>query len=81
MRLAWCSDPQHSESVASRWQCGSRTYLGVVAWVEFLRHWGDVLSQELEPLFLKANLVHVDVHSGDVLIAAGKTLVLQFRTK
>lgn len=51
-------------------------YLWVVPWIQFLRHWGDVLSQELEPLLLEADLVHVDVHGGDVLIAASQTLVL-----
>lgn len=53
-----------------------RFYLGVVSGVELLGDWGDVVLQELQPLLFVADLVHVDVHGGDVLVAAGETLVL-----
>lgn len=57
------------------------TYLWIVPRVEFFGDRDDVLSEELQPLLLKANLVHVDIHGGDVLIASGQTLVLDTNTQ
>lgn len=50
---------------------------GVVAGVELLRHGGDVLHQELVPLPLKADLVHVDVDGRHVFVAALDAAVLE----
>lgn len=60
---------------------GSGPYLGVVSRIEFFGDGGDVLSEELEPLLLKAGLVHVDIHRRDVLVASGQTLVLYTNTQ
>lgn len=53
-----------------------RAHPGVVAWVEFLRHGGDVLHQELVPLPLKVDLVHVDVDGWHVFVATLDAVVL-----
>lgn len=55
-------------------------YLGVIARIEFFSDWDNVLFEEFEPLLLKADLVHVGVHSGDVFITTGQTLVLNTNT-
>lgn len=57
------------------------TYLWIVARVQFFGDRGDVLSEELQPLLLEADLVHVDIHGGDILIASGQTLVLDTNTQ
>lgn len=54
----------------------SGSYLWEVSGVQLLRDGGDVVLQELEPLLLEADLVHVDVHGRHVLVAAGEPLVL-----
>ena len=46
-------------------------YLGVVTGIQFFSHRYDVVFEELEPLFLEADLVHVNVNGGHVLIASG----------
>lgn len=58
-----------------------QTHPGVVARVELLCHGCDVLHQELVPLPLKGDLVHVDVDSGDVFIAALDAIVLEVTTE
>lgn len=54
-----------------------QTHPGVVARVELLSHGGDVLHQELVPLPLEGDLVHVDVNGGHVFIAALDAVVLE----
>ncbi len=63
------------------WSVESALYLGVIARIEFFSDWDNVLFEEFEPLLLKADLVHVDVHSWDVFITAGQTLVLNTNTQ
>lgn len=52
-------------------------YPGVVARIEFLSDRGNIIFEELEPLLLKADLVHVDIHSWDIFITASQTLILE----
>lgn len=58
-----------------------QTHPGVVARVELLCHGRDVLHQELVPLPLEGDLVHVDVDSGDVFIATLDAVVLEMTTE
>lgn len=58
-----------------------QTHPGVVARVELLRQGRDVLHQELVPLPLEGDLVHVDVDSGNVFIAALDAVVLETTTE
>lgn len=53
------------------------SYPGVVARIEFLSDRGNIIFEELEPLLLKADLVHVDIHSWDIFITASQTLILE----
>lgn len=55
-------------------------YLGVVSRIEFFGDRNDVLFEEFEPLLLEADLIHVNVHSGNVFITTGQTLVLNTNT-
>lgn len=54
-----------------------QTHPGVVTRVQLLCHGGDVLHQELVPLPLEGDLVHVDVNSGHVFITTLDTGVLE----
>lgn len=47
-------------------------HLGVVAWEQTLGHGSHICPQQLQPLVLIANLLHVDVHGGHVLIASSQ---------
>lgn len=51
-------------------------YLWVISRVEFLGDGRNVLFQELQPLLFKFNLVHVDVHSWNVLVSTSQTFIL-----
>lgn len=51
-------------------------YLWVVAWVKFLCDWDNVVLQELKPLPLKLDLVHVNVYCGHIFITSSQTLIL-----
>ena len=59
------------------WLPSRPAHPGVVAGVELLCHGRDVLHQELVPLPLKADLVHVDVDGGHVFVAALDAAVLE----
>lgn len=65
-----------NECVQTLW-CFEGPHLGVVARVHLLCDGRDVLQQELVPLLLKVDLVHVDVDGGHVLVAALDPRVLR----
>lgn len=44
--------------------------LGVVSREDLQRDWGDELSEEVQPLFFKTDLFHVDIVGGNGLVAA-----------
>lgn len=68
------SQPLHP--LPSAWLPPSHAHPGVVAGVELLRHGGNVLHQELVPLPLKVDLVHVDVNGRHVFVATLDAVVL-----
>lgn len=70
------ASPNHTHPTPSSLLHPRRTHPGVVARVEFLRHGGDVLHQELVPLPLKVDLVHVDVNGWHVFVATLDAVVL-----
>ena len=53
------------------------THLTEVTGVNFGCQGRHILLQEVEPLFLEPNLIHVDVISWHILVSPGQTLVLQ----
>lgn len=71
------SSPQASPALPPSRPPPRGAHPGVVAGVELLRHGGDVLHQELVPLPLKVDLVHVDVDGRHVLVAALDAVVLE----
>lgn len=51
---------------------------GVVSREDLQRDWGDELSEEVQPFFFKPDLFHVDIVSGNGLVASRDPLVLMF---
>lgn len=52
-------------------------YLCVIPRKHFLRHRCNIFQEELVPLFFKVDLIHVNINSGDVLVATLDPSVLQ----
>lgn len=51
---------------------GGQAHLRMIAWEQALGHGPHVCPQQLQPLVLKAHLLHVDVHGGHVLVASSQ---------
>ena len=56
-----------------------RSYIAVVSYEHFFLQGADVCVQEMEPLLLVADLLHVDVPSGHILVAAFYAGVLKWQ--
>ena len=53
------------------------TYLGVIPWIHLFAHRCNKFSEEIEPVFLIVDLLHVDISGRDVLVATVKPFILR----
>lgn len=52
------------------------TYIGCIASKDQLLDWRDISLKKVQPLFLQADLLHVDISRGDCFVAAFNASIL-----